>query len=166
MTADKAMFGAIGGAAMISKGNKIIRENNVPDPAATIGATLVNDLATKYSLVIKQPTIQTSSTKTAEIASDYRNADLVLDIQTRNWGFVYLPMDWDNYRILYSAKLKLIDTKKVAELASGSASYDSKKSNSHHPSYEQLIDNEAAGLKQELLKAQSHCITDFRQRIL
>ncbi|MBT8046570.1 MAG: hypothetical protein KJN67_05340 [Pontiella sp.] len=166
MTADKAMFGAIGGVAMINKGNKIIRENNVPDPAATIGATLVNDLAIKYGLVVKQPTKRTSSTKTEQVASDYRNADLVLDVQTKNWGFAYFPMDWDNYRIMYGAKLKLIDTRTVTELASGSVSYDSKKSNGKHPSYGQLINNQAAGLKQELKKAQTHSIIDFRKRIL
>jgi hypothetical protein len=164
MTADKAMFGALGGAAMISKGNKIIRENEVPDPAATIGATLVNDLAIKYGLIIKQPTKRTSSKKTEQVASDYRHADLVLDVQTRGWGFAYFPMDWNNYHIMYTAKLKLIDTKKATELAIGSFAYDSK-DNKKHPTYGQLTNNKAERLKQELKKAQTQCIIESRQRI-
>ncbi len=160
-----AVFGPLGSLVTADKGNKIIRENDVPDPATTIGATLVNDLATKYGLVVKQPTKRASSWKTAQVASDYSNADLVLDVQTHKWGFVYFPMDWNNYHIMYQAKLKLIDTKKVVELASSSVSYDSKKYNSQHPSYDQLINNKAAGLKQELKKAESHCIIDFRKRV-
>lgn len=163
-TADKAMFGAIGGASAVSKGNKIITENKVPDPATIIGATLVNDLATKYGVVVKQPTKGTLSKKPEEIASDYNDADLVLDVQTRNWGFFYFPLDWDNYYIMHSAKLQLIDTKNGSVIASGSFAYDSK-DNGRHPSYGQLTNNEAAGLKVELIKARNQCIIEFRQRI-
>ena len=163
MTADKAMFGAIGGVAMITKGNKIIRENEVPDPAATIGATLVNDLATKYGLVVTQPKKRTSSKKTEQVASDYRDADLVLDVQTRGWGFAYFPMDWNNYYIGYTAKLKLIDTQQVTEIATGSFAYDSKDS-PKHPSYDQLISKKAEGLKKELIKARNQCSSESRQR--
>lgn len=165
MTAGKSMCGGAGAAAMVCEGNEIIRENNVPDPAVTISATLVNDLATKYDLVVIQPTKKTSSTKTAQVASDYGNADLVLDVKTKSWGFAYLPMNWNNYRIMYNAKLKLIDTKKTVELASRSVSYNSINDNKH-PSYNQLIDNDAVGLKQELEKAKTHCIIDFRKIII
>ena len=164
MTAGKAAFGALGGAAMISKGNKIIQENEVPDPAATIGATLVNDLATKYGLIVKQPTKHTSSKKLETIASDYRDADLVLDVQTRNWGFAYFPVDWNNYWIMYTAKLQLIDTQQAKAIASSSFSYDSK-DNINHPSYGQLTNNKAEGLKQEIIKARDQCIIESRQRI-
>lgn len=172
MTADKAMLGglggaiggAIGGASMTSKGNKIISENEVPDPAEIIGATLVNDLATKYGLIVKQPNVRSSSNNMNAIALDYSDADLVLDVQTRSWGFAYLPMDWNNYWISYTAKLRLIDTKTGDELATGSFAYDSR-DNAEHPSYEQLVNNKAAGLKQELIKAQDQCILESRQRI-
>jgi len=165
MTAGKAMFGAVGGAAMVVKGNEIVRENHVPDPAITIGATLVNDLATKYGLIVKKPIKRTSSKKPTQVASDYSNADLVLDVRTKGWGFVYFPMDWNNYRILYNDELFLIDTAKSEVIASGSSKYDSAKVNSSHPSYEKLINNQAAGLKQELKKAQSHSINEFRRNI-
>lgn len=163
-TAGKAMFGGIGAAGMISKGNKIVQENEVPDPAAMIGATLVDDLAAKYGLIVKKPTMITESKKSEQIASDYHDADLVLDVQTRNWGFGYFPVDWNNYFIMYTAKLKLIDTHTKTELATGSFVYDSK-DNHQHPSYDQLIDNKAAGLKTELKKAEAECISEFRQRI-
>jgi hypothetical protein len=164
MTADKAAFGGLGAAAMISKGNEIIQENKVQDPAATIGATLVQDLATKYGLIVQQPTVRTAAKKPSEIASVYKDADLVLDIQTRGWGFAYFPLDWNNYYIMYSAKLQLIDTKQGTVLAVGSFAYDSK-DNEKHPSYKQLTDNQAEGLKLEIIKARNQCIIESRQRI-
>lgn len=164
MTAGKAAFGALGGVAVIDKGNEIIQENGVQDPAATIGATLVHDLAKKYGLIIKQPTVTTSSKKAGVIASDYSNADLVLDVQTRGWGFAYFPMDWNNYYVMYTAKLQLIDTSSGEAIATGSFAYDSKY-NTVHPSYDQLISNQAVGLKNEIRKARDQCIIEFRQRI-
>lgn len=163
-TADKAMFGAIGSIGMISKGNQIVEENSIPDPAVMIGSALVDDLAAKYSLIVIKSDMITESRKAEQIASDYNDADLVLDVQTLYWGFSYLPMDWDNYRIIYTAKLKLIDTQKSTELASGSYAYDSKDSG-YYPSFDQLINNKADGLKTELKKAEAECIAEFRQRI-
>ncbi len=164
MTAGKGMFGAIGSVAMVSKGNKIIQKNEVPDPAIAIATSLVNDLATKYELTVKRPNKKTESKNAEEIAFNYRDSDLVLDVQTFNWGFVYLPLDWNNYRILYICKLKLIDTKKQTVIASGKFQYDSYESGVY-PSYDQLMNNKAEGLKRELKKAEKECITDFRERI-
>lgn len=163
-TADKAMFGAIGGVAMLSKGNDIIQENEVQDPAEAIGAALVDDLASKYELIVKKPTKQASSKSTEKIAADYGFADLVLDVQTRSWGFAYFPMDWNNYHVMYTARLELIDTSSGEAIATGSFAYDSK-DNAVHPSYDQLIDNQASGLKNEITKARDQCIMEFRQRI-
>jgi hypothetical protein len=47
MTAGKAMFGMVGAFAMISAGNKVIRENNVEDPAHYIGSELAGFLCRK-----------------------------------------------------------------------------------------------------------------------
>lgn len=164
MTAGKAAFGGLGGAAMVSKGNKIVLENDIQDPAPTIGATLVNDLASKHGMIVKQPAVRTASKKADVIAADYSDSDLVLDVQTRGWGFAYFPVDWNNYYVMYTAKVQLIDTASGESLAEGSFAYDSKDSVSH-PSYEQLLNNQAAMLKTQLLKARDQCITEFRQRI-
>jgi len=50
MTPGKAMFGAIGGIAMVASGNKIIQDNNVVDPASKIGDKLTEALAEKYHM--------------------------------------------------------------------------------------------------------------------
>ncbi|MBN2785892.1 MAG: hypothetical protein JXR25_13805 [Pontiellaceae bacterium] len=164
MTADKAMFGGLGGPSMVSKGNKIVQENGVPDPAISIASSLANDLAAKYALTVKPPKQKTDFKKPAELAKQYNYADLVLDVQTFNWGFSYLPMNWSSYRILYFSRLKLIDTKTAEVIASGAFNYDSKDSG-FYPSYGQLTNNKADGLKNELKKAEKACIENYKDRI-
>lgn len=172
MTAGKASmgaFGAIGGAlageSMQSAGNKIIAQNEVTDPAPTIGITLATDLANKYGLKLVHPATAASGKKLAQVAQTYaQQADLVLDVQTRGWGFSYFPVDWNNYYIFYGAKLKLIDTKATEEIAVSSFMYDSK-DESNPPSKDQLLANNATVLKQKITTAQNQCIYETRQRI-
>lgn len=165
MTAGKAVFGGIGGVAMVSKGNQIIHGNDVPDPAAIIANSLVTKLATQYDLVVKAPEQKTASKKPAELAKEYDYADLVLDVQTFNWGISYLPMDWNSYRILYFSRLNLIDTKTSKVIASGSFKYDSKENGSCF-SYEQLTGNNADGLKKELNKAEKASIEAYNEKVI
>jgi hypothetical protein len=105
------------------------------------------------------------STNPAELARQYSGADLLLDVQTVNWGFAYFPTDWNNYRVIYSAKARLIDTKTRKVLAEGFCSRVPEKTDDA-PSHEELLANQAARLKQELEAAADHCISEFRAKVL
>lgn len=164
-SAGKAAFGALGAGAMLTKGNALVKDNNIQDPAATIGVTIATDLAQKYGLTLVHPPHVLTENNLSEVAASYANtADLVLDVQSRGWGYSYFPLDWNNYYIIYSAKLRLIDTKQAKELAVGSFAYDSQ-DDPTPPTNEELLLNGAAGLKAELVKAQNQCILETRQRI-
>jgi hypothetical protein len=166
MTAGKAMFGAIGGAAMVVAGNKIVEENNVEDPANYIAQELVKGFADVNALtLIGSDGVIASGTKPAELAKQYSRASVLLDVQTINWSFVYFPTDWNSYRVIYSAKMRLIDTKKGKLLAEGFCSRVPEKAD-NAPSHEQLLADQAAGLKKELAIAADHCITTFRNEVL
>ena len=103
-TAGKAAFGLIGAAAMISEGNKIIRENEVEDPANYISEQLSSALSDKYELVrIDTSTSELESEDVKNISRVFKDADYVLDVRTINWSFVYFPSDWNNYRVIYSS---------------------------------------------------------------
>jgi hypothetical protein len=65
---------------------------------------------------------------------------------------------------MYSAKMRVIDTKKRSLLAEGFCSRVPEKSESA-PSYDQLLENQAARLKQELKVAAEHCIDEFRAKV-
>jgi hypothetical protein len=149
MTAGKAAFGIIGAAAMIAKGNSIVQENNVEDPAGYIAKELAGDLATTHSLTV--------------VPAD-GGADILLDVRTVNWSFAYFPTDWNSYRVIYSAKLKLTDTRSGKVLAEGFCARIPEKSDGA-PGYEELMADQAARLKQELTAGADHCIAEFRSKV-
>lgn len=164
MTAGKAMFGLLGAAAMISEGNKIIRENSVEDPASFISFELRNELSNKYSLNIIDSNDRVNSSKLDEISSIYSNSDWILDVETINWSFGYFPKDWDNYRVIYSAKLRLIESKNKRLIAEGFCSRVPGQNDSS-PSYDQLLSNKAEMIKSELQLAAAYCIKEFKTKV-
>lgn len=166
MTAGKAMFGMVGAMAMISAGNTIIEENDVEDPADYIAM----ELATNLSASLGTQTVDNGGTladtvKPAALAKLYPNADLLLDVQTINWSFVYFPADWNSYRVIYSAKLRLIDTRTGKLRAEGFCSRVPENSDDA-PSREELLADRAARLKGELRVAADHCIGEFKAKVL
>lgn len=166
MTAGKAQFGVIGAAAMIAAGNRIIRENDVADPSVYIGEQLAAVVAANLGVQLAGNGGRvTSSTKPRELAAQYAGSDLLLDVQTVNWQFAYFPLDWNNYRVIYSAKVRLIDTRTSKLLAEGfCASLPERSEDS--PSRDQLLDNGAEGLKRELRVAADRCIPQLAWNVL
>jgi hypothetical protein len=166
MTAGKAMFGMIGAAAMISAGNALVKENEVEDPAGYIGSKLLDGLASENALtVVPANGAIAKSNEPKELAKLYPQADVLLDVQTINWSLVYFPTDWNSYRVIYSAKLRVIDRKKGTLLADGFCARVPDQT-PQSPSYAQLTDNKAAGLKQELMIAADFCVNEFRNKVL
>lgn len=166
MTAGKAQFGVIGAAAMIAAGNKIIRDNNVADPAVYIGEQLAGVVAANLGVQLAGNSGQiASSTKPRELAAQYSGSDLLMDVQTVNWQFAYFPLDWNNYRVIYSAKVRLIDTRTRKLLAEGFCVNMPERSE-ESPSRDQLLDNGAEGLKRELKAAADRCIPQLAWNVL
>jgi hypothetical protein len=165
-TAGKAVFGVMGAFAAIGAGNQLVKDNNVPDPAEFIGAQLLGDVAALNGLKLgPKSTVVASSTDTAQLAKLYRNADVLLDVQTVNWSLGYFPTDWNSYRVMYSAKARIIETRSGKLLAESFCARIPDKT-ADAPSYDQLTSNNAAGLKAELTKAAQHCLGEFRSKLL
>ena len=164
-TAGKASFGVFGAAAMISEGNKIIEENKVEDPANYISEQLISALSDKYQLVhIDTNASELKSEDVINISRAFKDADYVLDVRTVNWSFIYFPTDWDNYRVIYSSKLRLIDTKKSMTIAEGFCSRVPEQ-DENSPSYDELLGNNAERLKTELRVSADHCIDHFKKNV-
>src|SRR2546430_7409800 len=120
-----ALFGAVGGAiagtAMVSAGNQIVAEHNLTDPAELIGPTLVDTLSEKFSARAGKLRPRLSTDDENEAAKTAAGADIVLDVRTINWGFTYIPnilrLGSEKYRVLYSARGRLVDVKQGKVLA-------------------------------------------------
>jgi hypothetical protein len=164
-TPSRGAFGMIGAGVTISEGNKLIREHGIEDPALYIGKALAWDLQDRYHTRLSPKGAPTASDEVDEVVKNANGADLVLDVRTLNWSFVYYPTSWGKYRVIYSARLRLVDVKNGTVLAEGGCARVPAQSDGA-PSYGELIANSAARLKQELRIAAEHCISEFKSKTL
>jgi hypothetical protein len=165
MTAGKAMFAMLGAAAMISAGNDIVKENDIDDPARYIQAELAKALNINYGFALSESAaVKVKTDKPAKITAAFADSDLVLDLETINWSFAYFPTDWDNYRVIYSVKLRLFNTKTNSIVAEGFCSRVPEEDDTA-PSYEELLANKAERIKQELKIAADKCISELSANV-
>ena len=163
-----ALFGAIGGAvagnAMVSAGNEIVQQNGIQDPAEQIGAALSGALGAKFGARPNAPRTQLSTDEATE-ARNAQGSDLVLDVRTINWGFVYFPTSWSKYRVMYTARTRLIDAKKGQVLAEAGCAAPIAENADAAPTYEELLAEGAARLKKELAQATEFCAGEFASKM-
>ena len=165
-TAGKAAFALLGAAAMISEGNKIIASNNVPDPADVIATGLANTLENAYGVQLVTPPTEVNANDEAQVAASINGkAKFIIDVQTVHWSFGYFPTDWTHYRVIYTAKARLIDAQSKAVVAEGFCKHIPT-SNIGAPTYDELLANEAAMLKRELNSIASECVSSMKTQML
>jgi hypothetical protein len=164
-TPAKAVFGMIGAAAMISEGNKLVKENGIEDPALYIAQTLVADLQGRYNTRLSPKGAPVASDDVADLVKNANGSDVVLDVRTINWSFVYFPLSLGKYRVIYSARLRLVDAKSGRVLAEGGC-HRVPEQTAQSPTYGELLANSAARLKQELRTAADFCISEFKTKTL
>ena len=152
-----AIGGLIGGAVMVSEGNAVVKENDIQDPALRIEPKLTALVADrlKASGSIKMADRATKLDDEASLSKDAGHKGMVLDVETINWMFVYFPLDWSHYRVMYVARARLIDANTGKRIAQAPCEY--KSADAMPPTYDQLTDNKAALLKTMLEAAANSC---------
>ena len=165
-TSGKAMFGAIGAVAMIHAGNELLHEDQIPDPSVAIAQDLQADLVRENGMKSVDNSVSTDSTDVSKLAAQYQRANLLLDVYTTYWGFVYFPTNWAHYKVLYTARMRLIDTRSAKVLATGFCSRKPEGSASEAPTYSELLGDHGALLKKELAQAAATCAEQFGQNAL
>lgn len=164
-----ALFGAIGGAvagsAMVSTGNEIVQQNNLADPAEHIASSLSGALSAKFGAKLNAPRTPLSTDEAAEAAKSASGSDLVLDVRTINWGFIYFPTSWSKYRVMYTARTRLIDAKKGQVLAEAGCAVPVADNADAAPTYEEMLADGAARLRKELAQAADHCAAEFASKM-
>lgn len=166
MTAGKAMFGLIGAALMISEGNSLIAANQVTDPADEIANGLLKILESDYGTKPTEQRIAVSALESSEVAAAAgRAAGLVLDVRTVAWGYLYLPANWNRYRVVHTAQARLIHVPTGDVLAEGFCKRipeDDEKA----PTHDELLAKDAARLKRELAIAAQECVAALKAEML
>lgn len=142
-------------SSFIQEGNKIVEINYIDDPAVGISEKIIVAMSEKYGLSM------------LEEQNTYSDPDLILGVKTLAWGFNYYRTDWNNYRIFYRSRLRLIGENGQKIIAEGECYYEPKYANTNDsPSYDDLINNNAKGLKNEFAKAALYCEEFFKGNVL
>lgn len=166
MTAGKAAFAVLGALAMISEGNGIIARNKVADPADAIAAGLVASLAGGYSARAADQPVSVAVDDVAGVATAANGAArFIVDVQTLNWSFGYFPSDWTHYRVIYTAKARLIDAQSKSVVAEGFCK-QIPETNEGAPTYDELLAGQAALLKARLAAAGEACLQTLKAEML
>lgn len=147
MTAGKATFALLGGAAMVMAGNKIVEEHQIADPADIFEAELAPALAKKYGMTLKSGSgLLVNGSKPKEIIAVQPDSDYILDVQSNGWLFAYYPTDWNTYWIGYNVRASLFDSKSGKELSKMNCYSDTNK-HPRSPSKDDMLANNAQLLK-------------------
>lgn len=166
LTPSKAAIALIGAALAVSEGNAMVAGHAIQDPAQIIASGLADAMAGTHGIkLLTQPLIFGANDAGDVSKASESGARYVLDVQTLGWAFGYFPTDWTHYRVIYSAKARLIDTKTKATVAEGHCQR-TPESNVGAPTYEELTDNGAARIKQELAVAAGECIKALKTDML
>jgi hypothetical protein len=171
-----AMAGALVGAGMSggadNAGIRIIRENNLADPAQLITTQLGEDLRRELGLLPTNQAIYVQDDDLAPISAADPPADVVLDVWVNSLRLDRLGKT-KGYGLSFGAYVRLIDAKVVhsidgkkgAVIAHGSCSRAATET-PDAPSYEAFMAKGARRLKQELDLAARHCVEALRANVL
>lgn len=166
MTATKGAFALLGAMAAISDGNSMVAKYNIDDPADAISRELMGALKETHGMRPAEDAMSISTDDAGQIAAAAQGkAAYVVDVQTINWSFLYYPMSWGRYRVIYTARVRLINAGSKTVVAEGFCKR-MPDDEAHAPSYDDLVNDNAAGLKKELAIATQECITAMKAEML
>lgn len=166
-TTTNATFGPIGMVTAVSEGNAMVREDGIDDPSAYIGHSLAERLGKTYQFSGITDLPQPHSTKDDDpaYASSVAHDGLVIDVRSYMWSFIYFPTHWGKYQPLYSARARIIDAK--TGVVVGQQICQIKDSDSDTaPTYDELVADKGAILKEQIRKAADACVTQIADKIL
>lgn len=164
MSREKLALGFLHHSFLIVAGDELVAQNKIDDPAKYIGQQLSQDLAAQYGTTVASNPVKLADDDVEAIAKNHPTADLVLEVRTTLWGFMYYTADTDRHRVNYAAQLRLIDVKGGRIIAEGSCSHRTEEAPSA-PTYDELVANSAERLKEELRGLADLCVGEFKTKV-
>jgi hypothetical protein len=162
------MFGELAGPYYASQGQKLIRENNLPDPAVATATQIAASLTQRFGmqqvgtpgkLYNGDEPMGGVEADPADLLADYPEGDYLLDTDSLQWWMVYNIID--GYNVIYQSYTRLIDRKTGAVIAARPCVFSANADEDDHPSYDELLADKAARMKQYFTRASAKCSTEF-----
>ena len=163
-------LGAIGGgimaANMESQGAQVARQHKLTDPTPAMAAQLAQALQRQWGMRVVNPPLASDSDDAATLAAAARGrARYLLSVQTQVWGMTHISAT--RYTVQYNTRARLIDTQSGQVIAQADCNRPLPTGvNDSDPTYDQMLANDAAILKQLLRQSADDCLATLRQRMV
>lgn len=164
-----AVGGAIAGASMVKAGNEVIEDNNIKDPALEIASTISPWVAEKLSstppntISGHDTNVEDPGKLSALVGS---GEGVVLDVKTTTWMYNYFASSFSRYQVTYRARVRLIDAGSGEIVGQVPCEYISPEKSDDAPTEEELLENGAVLLKEELKSAADACSRTVMENML
>jgi len=161
----------IGIAASFSAGREIVAENGIEDPAVFVSQEISKLLQEHFNVrVLPKSDLISENNDTDTLCKTYSQGDFLLDVRTAGWSFGTgagsNPALSAQYVVSFFMHLKIVDVKSKQVLTEEIFIYPNTKSTDTHKtfSYDELMDNQAVGIKKELRKGAEEAVMFFREK--
>ena len=154
-------------AIAINSGNTIVQENDIHDPAYQIAEEIAASMGIKYGTKytgIGNVEISGDDDDVSIVSAVYQSIPLALDVKTIGWGLSYRIVTSNQYHVSFRVRLRLVNTESKDALVEGFCSYRTPADET--TTYDQLVDNGAIRLKEELTKGVRFCVQEFSSKYL
>ncbi len=162
----KMEFPIVGNAPALSLGDQLIQDNGVADPADAISRRLAEIYRDRYRVNSPSRTVDLDTYTISALPANVAQDGVVLDVKTTGWGAAYIAMDITHYYVMYAARARLVDAVTHQEVARASCWFKRADMPDPLPTYEELFENRAAGLKAKLDDEAARCAASLAQNML
>jgi hypothetical protein len=170
LTADKAMFAVVGAFAAHEKGRQIVAENRIEDPSRRIERKLAQHLRRHFQTRANPKVLDFTKTDKPDDFKAWAKANnargIIIDVETRGWGFNYFPTTWSRYRVGYSGLVRLIDAESGKVVVQYMCQVGGPEKAEDAPTYDQMMAKRAAHLKKLLNERADICVDQVKSKVL
>lgn len=155
-------------ALMVKDGTQLIEENQLVDPAQNIARTLATELERVYQArLVAPPPVQSPPAATPDSASV--PARFSVNVTTTNWGLFFSTKQEGKYGVIYTARVEVMDLAQGSVIASAPClpnRAEALTSTILLRPRQEMLDNQAAGLKAALDSEARKCIDMVKAQVL
>jgi hypothetical protein len=150
------------GHEMQDAGKQLTAEDQIDDPAVSLGDVLLGGLVDTYQLrVLNSTAVIVSDEKQLEDYRKQNQPDLIFEIYTEAWRTFYF-LDFKHYDVWYYAKARLIDGRTGSVIRRAKCAHKPVKT-SASPTLDELVAERGVRLRAAVKAAQELCLATVRQ---
>ena len=159
MRASSAALGVVGALKDISDGKKISKLHQLEEPANEVARAIAQAYAESIGGQVAQAPIAVGPGKTDLAAAHDGKAQFIVDAMPAGSTVQYFSFDWAHYTVFFLTQVRILDVASNTVLKSGKCAVKPPKDDP--PTYDQLMADEAAGLRKLLSQGAQACVEDL-----